>query len=57
MRFVVLVAALMAAVAASAVTGLLALSHLDAALTHVVENDVERLRRSTCSCNCTSTAS
>ena len=43
MRFVVLIAALLAAVAASATTGLMALHRLDTALTGIVENDMERL--------------
>jgi hypothetical protein len=43
MRFVVLVAALLAAVAVSATTGLMALHRLDRALTGIVENDMERL--------------
>jgi signal transduction histidine kinase len=43
LRFIVLVAALVAAVAASAIAGSSALTRLDAALTRIVENDVERL--------------
>ncbi|HKP59445.1 MAG TPA: ATP-binding protein [Polyangiales bacterium] len=43
LRFVVLVVALTAAVAASAQAGLQALTQLDAALTRIVDNDVERL--------------
>jgi signal transduction histidine kinase len=43
LRFVVLIVALIAAVATSSHAGLSAMAHLDAALTNIVENDVERL--------------
>lgn len=42
-RFAFLIIALVAAVAASTVAGLTALTRLDGALTHVVDNDMERL--------------